>query len=163
MRWATRRHCHIDRAACAWLIRRYIDQEPEFVFVDDPDDVPEDATAFDLRGADLSHHNGDCSFETFLRRYDLDDPILWDLARIVHEGDLGDERYDAPEAVGIDADRPRPLYGPRRRTSPRADRTRSSTASTSCGSERSRSAENRAERHQRPRLAESLVDGEGGI
>ena len=103
MRWATRRHCHIDRAACAWLIRRYVDQQPEFVFVDDPDDVPEDATPFDLRGADLSHHNGDCSFETFLRRYDLDDPVLWDLARIVHEGDLGDERYDAPEAVGIDA------------------------------------------------------------
>jgi hypothetical protein len=103
MRWATRRHCHIDRAACAWLIRRYIDQQPEFVFVDDPDDVPEDATAFDLRGADLSHHNGDCSFETFLRHYDVDDPVLWDLARIVHEGDLGDERYDAPEAVGIDA------------------------------------------------------------
>jgi hypothetical protein len=103
MRWATRRHCHIDRAACAWLIRRYIDQQPEFVFVDDPDDVPEDATPFDVRGADLSHHDGDCSFETFLRRYDLDDPILWDLARIVHEGDLGDERYDAPEAAGIDA------------------------------------------------------------
>jgi hypothetical protein len=103
MRWATRRHCHIDRAACAWLIRRYVDPQPEFVFVDDPDDVPEDATPFDLRGADLSHHDGDCSFETFLRRYDLDDPILWDLARIVHEGDLGDERYDAPEAVGIDA------------------------------------------------------------
>ena len=103
MRWATRRHCHIDRAACAWLIRRYVDQQPEFVFVDDPDDVPEDATPFDLRGADLSHHDGDCSFETFLRHYDLDDPILWDLARIVHEGDLGDERYDAPEAVGIDA------------------------------------------------------------
>ena len=102
MRWATRRHCHIDRAACAWLIRRYIDEDPEFVFVDDPDDVPEDATAFDLRGAELSHHDGDCSFETFLRRYDLDDPILWDLARIVHEGDLGDERYDAPEAIGLD-------------------------------------------------------------
>jgi hypothetical protein len=103
MRWATRRHCHIDRAACAWLIRRYVDQQPEFVFVDDPDEVPKDATPFDLRGADLSHHDGDCSFETFLRRYDLDDPILWDLARIVHEGDLGDERYDAPEAAGIDA------------------------------------------------------------
>ena len=102
MRWATRRHCHIDRAACAWLIRRYIDEDPEFVFVDDPDEVPEDANAFDLRGAELSHHDGECSFEAFLRRYDLDDPILWDLARIVHEGDLGDERYDAPEAIGLD-------------------------------------------------------------
>lgn len=103
MRWATRRHCHIDRAACAWLIRRYIDEEPEFVFVDDPDDVPDGATPFDLRGVALSHHDGNCSFETFLRRYELDDPILWDLARIVHEADLADERYDAPEAIGIDA------------------------------------------------------------
>ena len=102
MKWATRRHCHIDRAACAWLIRRFLDAEAEFVFVDDPDEVPADATAFDMRGVELSHHGGDCSFETFLRRYDLDDPVLWDMARIVHEADLDDERYDAPEAVGFD-------------------------------------------------------------
>ena len=102
MKWATRRHCHIDRAACAWLIRRFLDPEAEFVFVDDPDEVPADATAFDMRGVELSHHAGDCSFETFLHRYELDDPVLWDIARIVHEGDLDDERYDAPEAVGFD-------------------------------------------------------------
>ena len=102
MRWATRRHCHIDRAACAWLVRRFIDPEAEFVFVDDPDEVPGDATPFDMRGVELSHHAGDCSFETFLRRYELDDPVLWDLARIVHEADLQDERYDAPEAAGFD-------------------------------------------------------------
>ncbi len=102
MKWATRRHCHIDRAACAWLIRRFLDRDAEFLFVDDPDDVPADATAFDMRGVELSHHGGDCSFETFLRRYGLEDPVLWDLARIVHEADLGDERYDAPEAAGLD-------------------------------------------------------------
>jgi len=102
VKWATRRHCHIDRAACAWLIRRFLDPEAEFAFVDDPDEVPADATAFDMRGVELSHHEGDCSFETFLRRYDLDDPVLWDIARIVHEADLDDERYDAPEAVGFD-------------------------------------------------------------
>ena len=102
MRWATRRHCHIDRAACAWLIRRYIDSDAEFVFVDDPDEVPAGATPFDMRGADLSHHGGDCSFETFLRRYELADPVLWDVARVVHEADLDDERYDAPEAAGFD-------------------------------------------------------------
>jgi hypothetical protein len=102
MKWATRRHCHIDRAACAWLIRRFLDAEAEFVFVDDPDEVPVDATPFDMRGVELSHHGGDCSFETFLRRYELDDPVLWDVARIVHEADLDDERYDAPEAVGFD-------------------------------------------------------------
>jgi hypothetical protein len=102
MRWTTRPHIHVDRAACAWLIRRFIDPEAEFVFVDDPDEVPEDATPFDMRGVELAHHGGDCSFETFLKRYELDDPVLWDIARIVHEADIGDERYDAPEAPGLD-------------------------------------------------------------
>lgn len=80
MKWATRRGVHVDRAACAWLIRRWIDPDAEFSFVDDPD----------------------CSFETILRRADLNDPALWDIARIVHEADLDDERYDAPEAPGLD-------------------------------------------------------------
>jgi hypothetical protein len=102
MKWATRRHCHIDRAACAWLIRRFIDTEAEFVFVDDPDDLPDDATPFDMRGVELSHHGGGCSFETFLDRYELADPVLWELAKIVHEADLADDRYDAPEAPGLD-------------------------------------------------------------
>lgn len=102
MKWATRKHCHVDRAACAWLIRRFIDDEPEFVFVEDPDEVPGDATPFDMRGVELSHHEGDCSFETFLKRYELADPVLWEIARIVHEADLGDDRYDAPEAPGVD-------------------------------------------------------------
>ena len=56
MRWATRRHCHVDRAACAWLIRGRIDRDAVFVFVDDPDDVPTDVTAFDMRGVELGHH-----------------------------------------------------------------------------------------------------------
>ena len=103
MRWATRAHPHIDRAACAWLIRRFLDPEAEFVFVDDPGEVPADSTPFDMRGVELSHHGGECSFETFLRRYQLDDPVLWELAKIVHEADLEDERYDAPEAAGLDA------------------------------------------------------------
>ena len=102
MKWATRRHCHVDRAACAWLIRRNVDPDAEFVFVDDPDEVPSDATAFDMRGVELGHHGNHCTFETVLDRYRFDDPVLWDLARIVHEADLGDERYDAPEAPGLD-------------------------------------------------------------
>jgi hypothetical protein len=102
MRWATRSGCHIDRAACAWLIRRFIDPDAGFVFVSDIDEVPEDCTPFDMRGAELSHHHGDCTFETFLRNYGLDDPVLWDIARIVHEADLADERYEAPEAAGFD-------------------------------------------------------------
>ena len=102
MIWATRTGCHVDRAACAWLIRRAIDPEPVFVFVEDPADVPDEATPFDMRGAELSHHGEDCTFETILRRYDIDDPVLWDIARIVHEADLADERFDAPEAPGLD-------------------------------------------------------------
>lgn len=55
-----------------------------------------------MRGVELSHHGGDCSFETILRSYALDDPVLWDLAHIIHEADLADDRYDAPEAPGLD-------------------------------------------------------------
>ncbi len=102
MRWVTRAGCHVDRAACAWLIRRFIDPAAAFLFVDDPDEVPPDATAFDMRGAELSHHAGDCSFETFLRHYGLRDPALAEIGRVVHEADLADERYDAPEAAGLD-------------------------------------------------------------
>jgi hypothetical protein len=83
-------------------VRRFLDPSPEFVFVEDPDDVPPDATPFDMRGAELSHHRGNCSFETFLETYELADPVLWAIARIVHEADLADERFDAPEAAGLD-------------------------------------------------------------
>jgi hypothetical protein len=93
---------HVDRVACAWLLRRFVDPEAQFVFVEDPDEVPGDATAFDMRGVELSHHGGDCSFETILRHWDLEDPVLWDVARIVHEADLADERFEAPEAPGFD-------------------------------------------------------------
>lgn len=102
MRWATRAGVHIDRAACAWLIRRHVDPAADFVFVNDPVEVPEDATAFDMRGAELGHHGEDCTFETILRHYDLTDPVLWKLAQLVHQADLDDERYDAPEAAGLD-------------------------------------------------------------
>jgi hypothetical protein len=102
VRWATRTGPHVDRTACAWLIRRWIDPEAEFVFVSDPDEVPADATAFDMRGVELSHHGGECTFEALLRRYELEDPVLSAIARVVHEADLEDDRYDAPEARGLD-------------------------------------------------------------
>ncbi len=102
MIWATRTGVHIDRAACAWLIRRFIDPEATFVFVDDSANVPAEATPFDMRGAQLSHHGDDCTFQTMLKRFELTDPVLWDIARIVHEADLADEQYDAPEAPGLD-------------------------------------------------------------
>jgi hypothetical protein len=84
------------------VLRRFVDPDAEFVFVDDPAEVPADATPFDMRGVELSHHRGDCSFETVLRHFGLEDPVLWDLARIVHEADLADDRFHEPGAPGLD-------------------------------------------------------------
>ena len=72
------------------------------MFVDDVEDVGAETTPFDMRGVELSHHGGDCTFETMLRHFELDDPVLWDVARIVHEADLADDRFDASEAPGLD-------------------------------------------------------------
>ncbi len=103
MKWATRPGVHVDRAACAWLIRRFVDPPAEFLFVGDPAEVPAGATPFDMRGAALGHHQGRCSFETALASFDLKaDPALEEIGRIVHEADLADERYDAPAAAGLD-------------------------------------------------------------
>ena len=103
MRWATRPGVHVDRAASAWLIRRFIDPEAEYVFLDDPDDVPPDATPFDMLGVELTHHGEHVTFETILDRYSLDDPVLAQLGRIIHEADVSDDLYDTPEAAGLDA------------------------------------------------------------
>ena len=104
MKWATRPGIHVDRAACAWLIRRFIDPGAEFIFPADPAAVPADATPFDMRGAALGHHQGRCSFETALTSFGLiTDPALEEIAHIVHEADLADDRYDAPAAPGLDA------------------------------------------------------------
>jgi hypothetical protein len=103
MRWVTRADMHVDRTACAWLIRAHIDPAAEFAFVTDIDHLPDDATAFDVAGQPFSHHDGDCTFEVLLRHYGLTDPALVALGRIVHEADIEDERYDAPEAPGLDA------------------------------------------------------------
>ncbi len=102
MRWATRAGVHVDRAACAWLIRRFVDPGAEFVFVTEPADVPSDATPFDLRCVALGHVGDDCSFETILRVHGLDDLVLERIGEIVHEADLDDGRFDAPEAPGLD-------------------------------------------------------------
>lgn len=104
MKWATRPGVHVDRAACAWLIRRFIDPGAEFVFPADPVAVPAGATPFDMRGVALGHHQGRCSFETALTAFGLTtDPALEEIGRIVHEADLADDRYDAPAAAGLDA------------------------------------------------------------
>src|SRR5215211_908103 len=94
MLWATRRGCHVDRTACAWLIKRFVDPEANFAFFKDPEEAPE--------GAKLFHHGEDCSFETFLKEYDLQDPVLSEIAEIVHDADLMDEKYGRSESEGLD-------------------------------------------------------------
>src|ERR671912_1453001 len=103
MLWATRRGCHVDRTACIWLIRRFVDPEASFAFFGDPAEAPEGAEHFDVVGARLSHHGEDCSFETFLKEYSLGDPVLAEVAEIVHDADLMDEKFGRPESEGLDA------------------------------------------------------------
>lgn len=102
MKWATRAGVHVDRAATAWLIQRSIDPDAEFVFVDDPDDVPEDATPFDMIGVVLSHRGPMVTFETVLADFGITDEVLAVIGRIIHEADVADDLHDAPEAPGID-------------------------------------------------------------
>ncbi len=100
-RWVTRPRPHVDRIASAWLIKRFIDPEAEFLFAP-PDEFPADAIAFDAHGAEFSHHGEDCTFETLLKRAGLRDRRLAHLAEIVHEADLRDQKFHRDEARGID-------------------------------------------------------------
>ena len=105
MKWITRKNANVDRIACPWLIRRFVDPEAEFLFVPYEQvaavaDV-EGAIPFDVPGAELGHVAGRCSFESILRKYHLDDPALQALARIVHGADVAADRGIVPEAVGL--------------------------------------------------------------
>lgn len=102
MTWVTRPSIHIDRAASAWLISRFIDAQGAYVLVVDLEDAPKDAIPFDIVGVEFGHQGAHCTFETLLTRYTLDDPVLWRIGQIVHEADLDDGRFDAPEAAGFD-------------------------------------------------------------
>ena len=102
MLWATREGCHVDRTGCMWLIKRFIDPDGTFVFFRDPSEAPEEAELFDVAGARLSHHGEDCSFETFLKEYSLEDPVLEEIAEIIHDADLMDDKFGRPEAEGLD-------------------------------------------------------------
>ena len=93
----------MDRTACVWLIRRFVDPEAAFAFFGDPSEAPDGAELFDVVGARLSHRGEDCSFETFLKEYELEDPVLREIAEIVHDADLMDEKYGRPESEGLDA------------------------------------------------------------
>jgi hypothetical protein len=100
-RWVTRPRPHIDRIASAWLIKRFVDTEAEFVFAE-PADFPKDAIPFDAPNVELSHQGEDCTFETLIKRARLRDRRLTRLAEIVHEADLRDGKYPHEEARGID-------------------------------------------------------------
>jgi hypothetical protein len=99
--WVTRPRPHIDRIASAWLIKRFIDADAEFVFAP-PAEFPKDAIPFDAPGVELSHHGEDCTFETLVKRARLRDRRLVRLAEVVHEADLHDGKYPHEEARGID-------------------------------------------------------------
>ena len=103
MKWATRAGCHVDRAACAWLLKRFVDPEAEFVFVPvGQKPLPDGAEPFDIPGERLSHHDGHCSFHAFLAAYDLTDPVLARMARVVDEADTVQEAALEPAAAGLD-------------------------------------------------------------
>jgi hypothetical protein len=104
MLWVTRPRPHIDRTACAWLIRRFIDPEATFAFAADAEGARAlGGTPFDMRGVELGHHEGRCSFETILHLHGLTDPALQEIAAMVHDADLDDEKFQSPEAPGLDA------------------------------------------------------------
>ena len=107
MKWITRSHVHVDRVACPWLITRFIDNQAEFLFVPKSQvekvALESGAIPFDAPGVELGHHEGRCSFETILLKYDLKDPALARLARIVHAADVAQDIDTDPIGRGLEA------------------------------------------------------------
>ena len=102
-RWVTRRNLHIDRLASAWLIERFIDGRPRFFFVAEGESV-KGGIPFDMFDAELTHHGADCTFETMIKRFGLsEDPALREIAEIVHDIDLKDNKFNRLEAPGLSA------------------------------------------------------------
>ncbi|MDO8094153.1 MAG: chromate resistance protein, partial [Candidatus Brocadiales bacterium] len=98
--WVTRKGLHIDRIASGWLIRRFIDKGAKFFFIAE-DDIVKNGIGFDVYNVEFSHHGEDCTFETLLKRFDLKDPALVQIAEIVHDIDLKDGKFGRAEAAGI--------------------------------------------------------------
>lgn len=104
MLWITRPRPHIDRTACAWLIRRFVDPEAVFAFAPDAEAARRlGGTPFDMRGVELGHHDDRCSFETILLAHRLDDPALSRIAAMTHDADLHDGKFRSAEAAGLSA------------------------------------------------------------
>ena len=103
MKWVTWQDVGVDRIACAWLIRKYIDRDAEFVFIPEGSNkLPQGAEPFDIPGQKLSHHGGHCSFYAMLREHKLNDPILKKMALIIDEADTIQEVTLEPAAAGLD-------------------------------------------------------------
>ena len=105
MKWVTREHPKTDRIACPWLIRNFIDQEAEFLYV--PADQVlavaerEQAHSYDAKGARYTHRDGLCSFEVLVEEYAIEDPAVKLLARIVHGADVSEDRDATPQSRGL--------------------------------------------------------------
>ena len=107
MKWITRENAAVDRVACPWLIKRFIDPGAEFLFVP-ADRVHQLAAAtgaipFDVEGAELGHVDGRCSFESVLVKYEIADPALIGMAKIVHGADIAADEHLTSEAAGLKA------------------------------------------------------------
>ena len=108
MKWVTREKVHVDRVACPWLIRKFVDPDAEFLFVP-ADQVMtvaerEGATPFDVKGVELGHHGAECSFDAIVHKYGLDaDPAMVLLARIVNGADTDNALWNQPESAGLKA------------------------------------------------------------
>jgi hypothetical protein len=103
MKWVTWENVAVDRMACAWLIKRFIDAQAEFIFIPAGyKPLPEEAEPFDIPGTAYSHHRGRCTFYTFLREFNLKDPTLLRIAQIVDEADVIQEAAVEPAAPGLD-------------------------------------------------------------
>jgi hypothetical protein len=107
VKYITRANAKVDRVACPWLIKRFIDPEAEFLFVPDADVMRiaerESAIPYDVPDVELGHVDGRCSFESILRKYQLHDPALDELARIVHGADIAADVDVTPESAGLSA------------------------------------------------------------
>ena len=108
MKWVTRENAKVDRIACPWLIRRFVDPKGEFLFVPATDvqavAAREGAIPFDVKGVELGHVDGRCSFESIMLKYNLlGDPALVALAKIVHAADVSADIDTVPEGRGLKA------------------------------------------------------------
>ena len=99
--WVTRPRPGVDRMASAWLIRRFIDPDARFGFVADREGAPREAVPFDMFGVEFGHHGGNCTFETLCQRFGVTDVAVARLAGVVHDLDLKDRQFGAPEAPTV--------------------------------------------------------------